>query len=127
MTKPGGLLLVLALMLLTGCGSPARVPGRMVLKTAGQAGQSFHADLKIDGVKQEFDAVSPAEYEFQCVQLIGELKKTGGAGVLSFEIRGTNGMCGFGGLDLPGSRISVEYDHDAVGFHLVNFLHSNTN
>ena len=61
------------------------------------------------------------------MRLFGDVSKTGGEGSLAFEITGTNFMCHLGGLNRPGSRMSVEYHERAVGFRLVNFRRSDPN
>ena len=69
----------------------------VILRTRGDQGQPFTARLNIDGIEQEWTAVSPAEIPLRVCVLEGTITRSGD-GVLGFEIVSQNSLVSFGSL-----------------------------
>jgi hypothetical protein len=88
-------------------------PEKIILRTTGDAGQTFHGYVLVDGAEQPIAGVSPAEFPLEANILIGELRKSGGSGTLSFAIENIpkTRSVGFGALNRPGETCRFGY-HD---------------
>jgi hypothetical protein len=91
-------------------------PEKVILKTAGEAGQRFDGYVLVDGTERQIAGVSPAEFPLEASILIGEFRKDGGSGTLSFSIENIpkTRSVGFGGLKRPGDTCRFGYHDGAI-------------
>ncbi len=87
----------------------------VVLIANGEPGQSFTAELTVDGKKQNFQANIPGRIYLNTCVTHGTLKKTGGNGTLSFTIQpnveNPTRSLSFGNLKSKGQKLQFGY-HD---------------
>lgn len=91
-------------------------PEKVILRTAGDVGQRFHGHVLVDGTEQQIADVSPAEFTLEANILIGEFRKSGGSGTLSFSIENIpkTRSVSFGGLKRAGDTCRFGYHDGAI-------------
>ena len=91
---------------------------KVVLVTDGRSGQSFVAELIVDGTSQTFHATTPAEIHIETCVTIGTIRKTDGFGKISFTIKpaveNPTRSVGFGMLRGRGDQLQFGYHNGEV-------------
>lgn len=82
---------------------------KLVLSVDGAAGQGFTGMLTVDGVSREVSGVTPAEYPLEASVLIGDFRKQGGRGSLSFRIQAMGSDYAVGTLKRRDARCRFGY------------------
>lgn len=90
----------------------------VTLKIAGEPGQSFAGQIKVDGKLRPIWGVTPVEYPLDVCVLLGEVKKTGGEGTIYVEIvraasKGS-ATCRGGNLQKANSKIYFGYNDGGI-------------
>ena len=91
---------------------------KVVLVAEGRSGQSFLAELNVDGTQQRFQATTPAEVHIETCVTTGTLQKTEGVGNIRFTIKpadeSPSRSVGFGKLKGRGDQLQFGYHNGEV-------------
>lgn len=91
---------------------------KIVLSAEGQSGQSYVADLNVDGKQQMLHANTTGKIHLEACVIYGTIQKKRGSGTLTFTIQPEgekpSRSVGFGKLKGPGDRLYFGYHNGAV-------------